>query len=76
MVMSEKTISASEFKARCLALMDRVSRTGRPVAITKRGKVVARLVPGDPVKQRPLKGSVLHQGDLMAPIDAHWESAT
>jgi prevent-host-death family protein len=38
-------ISAVEFKATCLKLIHRVAETGEPVIITKRGKVLARLVP-------------------------------
>jgi prevent-host-death family protein len=38
-------ISAVKFKATCLKLIDRVALTGEPVVITKRGKVLARLVP-------------------------------
>jgi prevent-host-death family protein len=38
-------ISAAKFKATCLELIDRVAETGEPVIITKRGKVLARLVP-------------------------------
>ncbi|MGH7298625.1 MAG: type II toxin-antitoxin system Phd/YefM family antitoxin [Polyangiaceae bacterium] len=41
-----KTIAAGRFKATCLQLMDRVAETGEPVEITKRGKPLARLVPG------------------------------
>jgi prevent-host-death family protein len=40
-----RQIKASEFKAKCLALMDEVARTGNPVVITKNGKPVAELVP-------------------------------
>jgi len=38
-------ISATKFKAACLKLIDRVAETGEPIIITKRGKVLARLVP-------------------------------
>ena len=38
-------ISAVKFKATCLKLIDHVAQTGEPVVITKRGKVLARLVP-------------------------------
>jgi prevent-host-death family protein len=38
-------VSAVQFKATCLKLIDRVAETGEPVIITKRGKVLARLVP-------------------------------
>jgi len=39
-----RTMAAGEFKAKCLAVMDEVKATGETVLITKRGKVVARLV--------------------------------
>ena len=38
-------ITAARFKATCLELIDRVAQTGEPVLITRRGKVLARLVP-------------------------------
>jgi prevent-host-death family protein len=38
-----KTIPAAQFKARCLALLDRVDPDG--IVITKHGKPVARLLP-------------------------------
>jgi prevent-host-death family protein len=38
-------ISVTEFKHRCLEIIRRVERSGKPVAITRRGKVVARLGP-------------------------------
>ena len=44
-VTAMETISASEFQANCLALLDRVQETGQPVLITKNGKVVAQLAP-------------------------------
>ena len=36
-----KTMSASEFKAKCLKIMDEVAASGEPVTITKNGKPVA-----------------------------------
>lgn len=36
-------ISVTEFKQHCLKIIRRVERTGAPVAITRRGKVVAQL---------------------------------
>ena len=38
-------ISVTEFKHRCLEIIRRVEKTGKPVAITRRGKVVVRLNP-------------------------------
>lgn len=43
--MSEPTVAASVFKARCLALLDEVATTHRSLVITKHGVPVARLVP-------------------------------
>lgn len=49
-----KTVAAAEFKAKCLALIDRVHSDGEPITITKRGRTVARLVPaGDDDDARP-----------------------
>lgn len=41
----EMAISVSKFKNSCLDLIRRVEATGQSVAITRRGKVVARLAP-------------------------------
>lgn len=43
-------IKASEFKAKCLEIMDRVAKTREEIVITKRGKAMARLLP---VEERP-----------------------
>jgi prevent-host-death family protein len=40
-------ISATEFKAKCLKLLDEVAATHEPLVITKRGKPVTRLLPID-----------------------------
>lgn len=70
MTMVTKTMPASEFKAKCLALMDEVARTGEPVVITKNGKPVAQLAPasGEPKARRPAfgmhKGMVYPLGDV------------
>lgn len=37
-------IKASEFKAKCLKLLDEVAATGEEIVITKHGKAVARVV--------------------------------
>jgi prevent-host-death family protein len=38
-------ISITEFKHRCLEIVRRVEKTGRPVTIRRRGKAVAQLEP-------------------------------
>jgi prevent-host-death family protein len=78
MVMKKKTtIKASEFKAKCLKIMDQVAKSGEPVTITKNGKPVSKLVPVD---ERPktligaLKGTGEILGDIISPIDVTWEA--
>ena len=46
-------ISAAEFKAKCLKLMDEIARTRKPIVITKRGKPVARIVPAGQLPAKP-----------------------
>jgi prevent-host-death family protein len=72
-----RMIKASEFKAKCLALLDEVGRTGEPLVITKNGKPVAELVPHKPKKCELigiLKGRGEILGDIISPIDVEWEA--
>ena len=75
--MNSETVSATEFKAKCLDLLDRVSaRQISRLEITKRGKLVAILIP--PASRREaveqlhgfLRGSVIvpEVVDLTAPV--------
>ena len=72
-----RTIKASEFKAKCLKIMDEVAETGEPVVITKNGIPISQLIP---VKRKPealfgsLRGSVSVSGDIIAPVDAKWDA--
>jgi prevent-host-death family protein len=72
-----REIPAGEFKARCLALMDEVQRSGGEYVITKRGVPVARLLPAS-AERRPLlgslKGTVTTLGDIVSPTDAPWSA--
>lgn len=68
-------ISAAEFKAKCLQIMDEVAATHRAVTITKYGKPVATLVPVNdelPDSFGALKGSVRYRGDIVAPDHESW----
>lgn len=70
---SKNAVPAGQFKARCLALLDRVARTGEEeVVVTKRGKPVARVVPIKPSNQPSLVGSVKTRGDIVGPILDDW----
>jgi len=66
-----KRIPAGQFKARCLAIMDRVQKTGESVLITKHGKPVARLVPPPGAAEDVfgyMAGRVKIVGDIVGPI--------
>lgn len=43
-----RVVGATEFKAKCLAILDEVDSDGGTVTITKRGRPVAVLVPAKP----------------------------
>lgn len=74
--MKIQAVAAGEFKAKCLKLLDDVAATGEPLTITKRGRPVAQVVPIP--GQRPMfgamKGSVLMQRDIVAPVGDDWEA--
>jgi prevent-host-death family protein len=62
-------ITASAFKARCLRLLDQVSRTGEELVILKRGRPVARVVPaGDDKPWLALRGRGTFEGDPFASV--------
>ena len=53
----EKQIPITQFKAQCLRLLDQVSKSGKPLVVTKRGKPLARVTRAA-VKTRPLMGGM------------------
>jgi prevent-host-death family protein len=71
-------ISATEFKARCLELMDRVAERRESYVVTKRGRPVAKLVPADPPTTRSVFGCMTGKmeivGDVEKPLwtDGQW----
>ena len=72
-----RTIKASEFKAKCLKLMDEVAESGEEIVITKNGKPVAKLTA---FRERPKtlfgidKDRLIILGDIISPIDVEWEA--
>ncbi len=71
-------IAASEFKAKCLKIMDHVNSSHEEVIVTKHGKPVVRIVP---VSLSPsaslfgyMKDSVNIIGDIIKPIDEAWHA--
>jgi antitoxin (DNA-binding transcriptional repressor) of toxin-antitoxin stability system len=73
------TMPISKFKATCLAALERVRRTGRPLRVTRFGKPVADIVPPAPTTSRRawlggMKGTLEIRGDIVAPVSpaAEW----
>ena len=65
-------MAISKFKATCLATLERVRRTGRPVRVTRFGKPVADIVPPSPERRQPewlgsLRGTIEIRGDILTP---------
>jgi prevent-host-death family protein len=52
--MKHQIVSATEFKAKCLALLDQIAEEGGTVTVTKRGRPMATV---GPVKRKPFKSS-------------------
>ena len=74
-----KEIAISEFKAKCLAILEQVNKTKHPVRITRFGKPVAEVVP--PSSKAPkdwmgfMKGKMKIVGDIVSPASdpQDWE---
>jgi prevent-host-death family protein len=72
-------LGVARFKATCLEVLERVARTGEEITITKRGKVIARVVPniagGKQHPQSTLQGTVEIAGDIVEPATSAetWE---
>ena len=66
-----QTVTATEFKAKCLRLLEEVNRTGEALIISKHGKPVARVVPENPENPKKpwlvLRGSGHYIGDPFEP---------
>ena len=73
-------IAISEFKAKCLAVLERVRSTKKPIRVTRFGKPVAEVVPPTSVQERSswigsMKNSMRITGDLVSPAtdEDEWE---
>ncbi len=75
-----KEVSISEFKAKCLALLETVRRTRTPIRVTRHGKPVAEVVPPTALQDRAswigcMKDSKII-GDIISPAndEDEWEA--
>jgi prevent-host-death family protein len=75
-----ETLAISKFKASCLAVLERVRRTRRPILITRFGEPVAEILPPS-AAPRPygclgcMKGTGRIRGDIVQPVvsASEWE---
>jgi prevent-host-death family protein len=66
-------VAISEFKAKCLSLLDEVSKTKTPLRVTRRGKPVADVLPPAATsEERDWVGSMFGEieitGDIISPV--------
>ena len=72
-------IQISKFKATCLAVLDRVGKTRKPVLVTRFGKPVAQVLPPPPSPVGDWLGAMKDygeiRGDLVVPAAdlSEWE---
>jgi prevent-host-death family protein len=74
-------IAISEFKAKCLAILEEVRKTGKPIRVTRHGKPVAEVVPATTVIDRAalmgsMRDSIQILGDIISPAsdEDEWEA--
>jgi len=78
--MEQEAVPVSKFKATCLALLDKVKRTGKPILVTRKGEPLA-LVSPPPEPARPASWLGTFQasgrivGDIVSPAadETEWE---
>jgi prevent-host-death family protein len=70
-----ETLSVSEFKAKCLSVLQDVNKQKKRVIITKRGKPIAEVIPHESEdKEVPLEDTVVFMGDITSPVaEEDWE---
>lgn len=70
-------LAVSEFKARCLEVLETLRHSGRELVVTKHGKPIARVVPiRKPSPLRGLfKGQIEIKGDIVhVDFSGDWEA--
>ena len=72
-----QTITASEFKAKCLHLMDEVNQKGSEIIITKNGKPVSimKAYHTTPITLFGIhSGKIQSHDDLISPVNIKWDA--
>jgi len=74
-----REVAISEFKAKCLDLLDQVQKTKKPIRVTRRGQPVAEVFPYAPAPKADWMGSMKGKskilGDIISPAneESDWE---
>lgn len=55
--MKNQTVNVTEFKAKCLSLLEDINGRGGSITITKRGRPLAKVVPAPREPWKSLKGA-------------------
>jgi len=66
--MQERVLSASEFKAKCLACLGEVEQLGEAITITRRGRPVAVLGPAKHSVRKSPRNSWARKGRILGDI--------
>jgi prevent-host-death family protein len=66
-------VSISEFKAKCLSLLEQVNKTKAPLRVTRRGKPIADVIPASPENEPPrwigsMSDRIELIGDIVSPV--------
>jgi prevent-host-death family protein len=75
-----KEVAISEFKAKCLSLLDQVQKTKKPILVTRFGKPIAEVIPASPLAGPrdwigSMKDTMKILGDIVSPAsdEDEWE---
>ncbi len=66
-------MAISKFKATCLAVLEKVRRTGQPVLVTRFGTPIGKVIPPEPPPRTEnwlgeMRGTARILGDIVGPI--------
>ena len=67
-VMQSRVIGATEFKAKCLALLDEIEEHGGTITVTKRGRPVATVSAAKKTRWKSTAGKLAGQGRILGDI--------
>jgi prevent-host-death family protein len=75
--MKDRVMSATEFKAKCLSVLDEIEKNGRTITVTKRGRPIATVRRAQKPKWKSIEGALAGKfeivGDIVNGNPAMWE---